>query len=66
MLAGAGHVAVTITEEREQHETAVFITNFKKKYHTLRHFKEDYLQETSLILLHFRAVCDITFHESQY
>jgi len=33
MLAGAGHVAVTITEEREQHETAVSITNVKKIPH---------------------------------
>jgi hypothetical protein len=63
MLAGVGHVAVTITEEREQHERAVFISNFKKK-HVLRNFKQDYLQEMSLILLPFRAVCDITFHES--
>jgi len=65
MLAGAGHVAVTITEEREQHGTSVFITNLKK-YHILRHFKQDYLQEMSLILLPFRAMCVITFHESQY
>jgi len=33
MLTGAGHVAVTVTEEREQHERAVFITNLKKKPH---------------------------------
>jgi hypothetical protein len=31
MLAEAGHVAVTVTEEREQYERAVFITNLKKK-----------------------------------
>jgi hypothetical protein len=42
MFAGAGHVAVTRTEERQQHETAVFIANLKK-YHILRHFKQDYL-----------------------
>lgn len=63
MLAEDRHLAVTITEEREQHERAVFITNLKK-YDILRHFKQDYLQEMSLILLSFRAVCDITFHES--
>jgi hypothetical protein len=66
MLVGAGHVAVTITEEREPHETYVFITNLKKYNIQIRHFKQDYLQEMSLLLLPFRAVCDITFHESQY
>jgi len=37
MFAEAGHVAVTRTEERQEHETAVFIANL------LRHFKQDYL-----------------------
>jgi hypothetical protein len=31
MLAGAGQVAVTITEEIEQHERDVFIINLKRK-----------------------------------
>lgn len=63
MLAGAGQVAVTITEETEQHERDEFIINLKK-YQILRHFKHDYLQEMSMVLLPVRAVCDITFHES--
>ena len=33
MLAGAGQVAVTITEEIEQHERDVFIINLKKVPH---------------------------------